>query len=358
MEMKRSTARTILLSAMAMSFALSATMPADAATKAAGTKATSAKPATASGAPKTPQQFAAQYMAAFNSKNKAALEKLRYQPSVKSPMQEMVDEMMMADMGSGTQYTKFELLPVDGKRTAPSMGPDGMFYQPNLKPTNMLKLSAVRKDGSSSTTFPIGVKDGVYYQVAIVKAEGAAPAYSFGWQRFAPVDGGWSFMLPNEPEPGKAALEMELGKNALQDPDAYGVVKNTAAIKTTQHFYRSGAEGKRINDDTNKDKYRAARTTYTAETLKEWFSDPKKTLDETVDLRVRSLPGGKLIRSQEIELSGAPGREFEIKADDGTFSLGRVYWIKDALYELTFETTDAKPNTESANKFLTSLEVK
>lgn len=345
--MRRSTAQAVLLSAtMTMSFALSATLPASAATA-----------ATKSGAPKSPQEFAAQYMAAFNKQDKAALQKLRYQPNIKSPMQEMVDEMMMADMSSGTQLTKFELLPVDAKRTAPSMGPDGMFYQPNLKPTNMLKLSAVRKDGSSSTTFPIGVKDGIYYQVAIVKAEGAAPAYSFGWQRFAPVDGGWSFMLPNEPEPGKAALEMELGKNALQDPDAYGVVKNTASIKTTQRFYRSGTEGKRINDDANKEKFRAARTTYTPETLKEWFSDPKKTLDETVDLRVRSLPG-KLVRSQEIELAGAPGREFEIKGDDGTFSLGRVFWIKDALYELTFESSEAKPNTEAANKFLTSLEVK
>ena len=50
----------------------------------------------------------------------------------------------------------------------------------------------------------------------------------------------WSVMLPNEAEPGRAALEDQYGKEALNDPDIFGVVKNTASIKTTQHWIRSG----------------------------------------------------------------------------------------------------------------------
>ena len=34
-----------------------------------------------------------------------------------------------------------------------------------------------------------------------VPAEISTSAYSFGWQRFTPVDGGWSVLMPNEPEP-------------------------------------------------------------------------------------------------------------------------------------------------------------
>jgi hypothetical protein len=118
----------------------------------------------------------------------------------------------------------------------------------------------------------------------------------------------------------------------------------------------SGAEGKRLNADDNKDTYRAACTTYAPDTLKEWFSDPKKNLDETVDLRVRSLPG-KLIQQKDIDLAGSPGREFEIQGKDGGYCIGRVYWIKDALYELTLESKANKPDVEVANKFLTSLSV-
>lgn len=310
-----------------------------------------------SGGPKTPEEFAAQYMAAFNKKDKASLERLRYPATGKSPMQEMIDEMVAADMNSGTQYTKFEVFPVDGTRSKSAMGLDGMFYRPNLTPAKVLKLSAVTRNGSSSTTFPIGVKDGVYYQVALVKQEADQPDFNFGWQRFDAPQAGWSVMLPNEPEPGKAALEKETGKSVSQNADVYGVVRNTADIKTTQHFFHCGSEGKRVSAQDNKETYRASRTTYEPETLKKWFGDPKKTLEDTVDLRVRSLPG-KLVKQTEIELSGAPGREFEIKGDDGAYSLGRVYWIKDALYELTFETRDAKPDVVSANRFLGSLEVK
>jgi len=308
--------------------------------------------------PKTAQEFGQQYMAAFNKKDRAALDKLRYPGGGKSDMQDMMDQIMEAEMSSGTQYTKFEILPVEAGKVEPQMGPDGVFYKPNLTPTNLLKFTAETKSGSSSTTFPVALKDGVIYQVAIVKAEGVEqPPFRFGWQRFTPPKASWSVMMPNEPEPGKAALEKEAGKNALEDPDVYGVVQNTAAIKTTQHFFQCGAEGKRVHEEDNKDTYRAACTTYSPETLKEWFGDPKKNLDDTVDLRVRSLPG-KLVSVKEVVLSGSPGREFEIKGDDGTHCLGRVYWIKDALFELTVQSKSEKPDTVAANKFLDSLEVK
>jgi len=316
--------------------------------------------ATAAGAanPKNVKEFGEQYMAAFNKKDKATLSKLRYPGGGKSDMQEMMDQIMDAEMGSGTQYNKFEILPVDTKKLEPQLGPDGVFYKPNLTPTNLLKFTAETKNGSSSTTFPVALKDGVVYQVAIVKAEGVQqPPFSFGWQRFTPPKANWSVMLPNEPEPGKAALEKEVGKNALQDPDVYGVVENTARIKTTQHFFQCAGEGKRVHAEDNKDTYRVACTTYAPETLKEWFSDPKKNLDDTVDLRTRSLPG-KLVSVKEIALAGSPGREFEIKGEDGTQCLGRVYWIKDALYELTFQSKSEKPDTVAATKFLDSLEVK
>jgi len=308
--------------------------------------------------PKTAQEFGQQYMAAFNKKDKAALSKLRYPAGGKSDMQEMMDQITEAEMSGGTQYNKFEILPADAKKIEPQMGPDGVFYKPNLTPTNLIKFTAETKDGSSSTTFPVALKNGVVYQVAIVKAEGGQqPLFSFGWQRFTPPKANWSVMMPNEPEPGKAALEKESGKNALEDPDVYGVVKNTAAIKTTQHFFQCGAEGKRVHAEDNKDTFRVACTTYAPETLKEWFSDPKKNLDDTVDLRVRSLPG-KLVSVKEITWAGSPGREFEIKGEDGTSSRGRAYWIKDALYELTIESKNEKPDAVAADKFLDSLEVK
>ncbi len=308
--------------------------------------------------PKSAQEFGVQYMAAFNKKDKAALTKLRYPAGGTSEMQKMMDEISEAEMSSGTQYNKFEILPVDTKKMEPQMGPDGVFYKPNLTPTNLLKFTAETETGKSSTTFPVAKKDGVFYQVAIVKAEGAAqPAFSFGWQRFTPPKSNWSVMLPNEPEPGKAALEKEVGKNALEDPDVYGVVKNTASVKTTQHFFQSGAEGKRVHADDNSATYRVACTTYEPETLKEWFSDPKKTLDDTVNLRKNSLPG-ELVSSKDIELAGSPGREFEIRGQDGAYSVGRVYWIKDALYELTVQNKKDKPDAVTASKFLDSLEVK
>jgi hypothetical protein len=306
--------------------------------------------------PKSVQEFAEQYMAAFNKGDREALKRLRYPSTDKSDMQEIMDEIAEAEMAAGTKYNKFEVLPLDGKKSEPVVGPDGVVYEPNLPPTNVLKFIAKTETGSTSMTFPIGVKDGVYYQVAIVPSKGEQPAFKFGWQRFTPPKADWSVLLPNEPEPGIAALEMQVGRAGLDDPDLYGVVRNTASIKTTQHFFQCGAEGKRIHASDSKEKFRVARTTYAPETLKESFSDPKKTLDETVDLRTRSLPG-KLVNVRDIELGGSPGREFEIRGEDGTYCLGRVYWIKDTLYELTFESKGEKPDMAAANKFLSSLEV-
>lgn len=308
--------------------------------------------------PKTAQEFGEQYVAAFNKKDKATLSKMRYPAGATSEMQKMMDEISDAEMDSGTKYNKFEILPVDGSKMEPQMGPDGVFYKPSLTPKNLLKLTSETETGKSSTTFPIAEKDGVFYQVAIVKAEDSAqPPYVFGWQRFTPPKATWSVMLPNEPEPGKAALEKEMGKSALQDPDAYGVVKNTASIKTTARFFQSGAEGKRANAGDNNETYRVVWTTYEPETLKEYFNDPKKTLDENVNLRKTSLQG-ELVSSKEIALAGSPGREYEIRAEGGGYCLGRSYWVKDALYELTVESKKGKPNAASAQKFLGSLEVK
>ncbi len=307
--------------------------------------------------PKTPEELAKRYMAAFNKKDLAGLKKLRYPVAVKSEMQEMIDTFSEAELSAGTQYSKFEIKPVEPGGDKPSMGPDGNFYKPNLKPTNMIKVMAVTKDGSSSTTFPIGKKNGIYYIVGVEPAPGAQPPYQFGWQRFNAPASNWSVMLPNEPEPGRAALEKESGKDALKDPDAYGVVKNTADIKTFQHFFRSGEEGKRVNAPDNKETYRATCTTYTPETLAKWFSDPKKNLDDAVDYLVRSSDG-KLVSVKEIESAGSPGREFEINEKEGAVVLGRVYWIKDALYELTFTSKKQTPDRAGAARFLESLEVK
>jgi len=308
--------------------------------------------------PKTAQELGEQYVAAFNKKDKTALSKLRYPAGGTSEMQKMMDEISDAEMTSGTKYNKFDILPVDTKKLEPQMGPDGVFYKPSLTPTNLLKLTAETATGKSSTTFPIAEKDGVFYQVAIVKAEDTAqPPYSFGWQRFTPPKASWSVMLPNEPEPGRAALEKEAGKNALEDPDVYGVVRNTAAIKTTQRFFQCGAQGKRVHADDNSETYRVAWTTYEPETLKEWFSDPIKTLDDTVNVRKTSVQG-ELVSSRDIDLAGSPGREFEIRGQDGAYIVGRVYWIKDALYELTVESKKDKPDGTAGHKFLSSLEVK
>lgn len=315
-----------------------------------------ASAAFATGGPKTPDEFAKAYMAAFNSKDKAALDKLRYPLKGKSAMQEMMDEMSAADLTAGTKFTKYEISKAEPGMDKPSMGPDGVFYIPNLPVTNMLKVISESENGKSSTSFPIGVKDGEYYQVAIQQAEGTQPSFQFGWQRFTAPKSNWSVMLPNEPEPGRAALEQQFGKNALDDADIYGIVKNTASIKTFQHWFRCGEEGKRVNDDANKEIYRAARTTYSPETLKEWFSDPAKNLAEAVDICVRR-DDGKLVQQKDVDLAGAPGKEFEIREKDGTLCMGRVYWVKDALYELTFESKKDKPDVDGANKFLGSLQI-
>lgn len=311
--------------------------------------------ALSAGAPMTAEEFASSYMAAFNSKNSEGLKKLRFPSSGKSMMQQMMNEISEAEMKGGTKYGSYEILPVPKEMDKPAMGPDGVFYRPNLKPTNLLKLTAKTENGTTTVTIPIGMKDGVFYEVGLEPSPGETPAYSFGWQRFTPPKCTWSVLLPNEPEPGKASLEKEMGKDALNDPDVYGVVKNTASIKTAQHWFRCGEEGKRVNDDGNKEIYRVACTTYEPETLKEWFSDPKKTLDDAVDYASRQHEGS-VVQKKEIELSGAPGREFEIREKDGAVYLGRVYWIKDRLYELTFESKKGKPDLDGAQKFLNSLQ--
>ena len=304
----------------------------------------------------TPQEFANAYMAAFNKGDRAALSKLRYAIKGTSPMQVMMDDLTNAELGAHTQYTVFSLEPVDPEMAKPHMGPDGNMYELNLKATHTLKLTATTKNGTSSTSFPIGIKDGVYYQVGIEKASGASPAFSFGWQRFTPPQGHWSVMMPNEPEPGKAALQADGGKDALNNPDIYGVVNNTADIKTSQHFFMCGEEGKRLRAPDNQEQYRAAVTTYAPETLQKWFSDAKKNLDDAVDGRVR-MNGGKLVAQKEIEVAGAPGRAFEITDKDGTVCLGRAYWVKDALYELTVESKKPTPDRAKAEQFLSSLKV-
>ena len=310
----------------------------------------------ASDRPKTAEEFAARYMAAFNAKDLDALRKLRYPASGKSSMQEMIDEMTKADLDSSVKYSKFEILPPKPDMDKASMGPDGIFYKANLTPTNLIKLISQTKDGSSSTTLPIGLKDGVYYEVALEVSAGETPPYQFGWQRFSAPKSNWSFMLPNEPEPGRAAIEKDSGKDALSNPDIYGVIENTASIKTSQHWFRCGEEGKRVNDKENQETYRAAGTTYAPETLKEWFPDAKKNLDDEVNSIVRR-DDGKLLQDKEISLAGSPGRELEIRNKDGSLCMSRIYWIKDALYELTFVSKKDKPDLIGANKFLSSLEV-
>ncbi len=305
---------------------------------------------------KTAEQFAQLYMKTFNANDVAALRKLRMPVKGKSNMQEMIDQITEASMKDGNKFSKFELLPLKPNMDKANMGPDGLFYKANLKPTNLLKLTAEGKNGSMSTTIPIGIKDGVYYEVGVEPSPGDTPVYVFGWQRVTLPQSKWSVMMPNEAEPGKAALEKQFGKDATNNPDSYGVVRNTADIKTTQHWAHCGEPGKRANDADNKETYRAARTTYEPETLKKWFNDPKKNIDDAVDLASRQN-GGTIVKVTEIDLKGAPGKTYEIKDQDGALRLGRVYWVKDALYELTFLSNKETPDKEGADKFLTSLEV-
>ncbi|HEY9733607.1 MAG TPA: hypothetical protein V6C89_16930 [Drouetiella sp.] len=305
---------------------------------------------------KTPEQFAELYMKTFNAKDVEGLRKLRMPVKVKSSMQEMIDGITEASMQDGNKFTKFELLPPKPDMDKANMGPDGLFYKANLKPTNLLKLSAESKNGSMSTTIPIGIKDGIYYEVGVEPAPGDAPAFAFGWQRVVLPKSTWSVMMPNEAEPGKAALEKQFGKNAVDNPDSYGVVKNTADIKTTEHWARCGEEGKRVNDPDNKETYRAACTTFEPETLKKWFADPQKNIDDAVQA-ASMQNGGTIVKTTVIDLNGAPGKTYEIKDKDGALRLGRVYWVKDALYELTFLSKKEAPDTKGADKFLTSLEV-
>ncbi|MBS2002608.1 MAG: hypothetical protein U0103_18810 [Candidatus Obscuribacterales bacterium] len=308
------------------------------------------------GSRKTPEQFGALYMKTFNANDVEGLRKLRMPVKVQSSMQELIDGITEASMKDGNKFTKFEILPPKPDMDKANMGPDGLFYKANLKPTNLLKLSAEGKNSSISTTIPIGIKDGIYYEVGVEPAPDATPEYAFGWQRVSLPKSNWSVLMPNEAEPGKAALEKQFGKAAAENPDSYGVVKNTADIKTTQHWARCGEQGKRVNDPDNKESYRAACTTFEPETLKNWFNDPKKNIDDAVDLASRQN-GGTVVKTADIDLKGAPGKSYEIKDKDGALRLGRVYWVKDALYELTFLSSKEAPDTASADKFLTSLEV-
>ena len=125
-------------------------------------------------APKTAKEFAEQYMTAFNHKDKETLKKLRFPLASKSQAQEFIDGMLDAEMEAGAQYQNFEILPVSAKDTEPQKGPDGKMYKPNLKPVNILKMTSETKtkelSTKSSTSFPIGEKDGVFYQVSIEPA--------------------------------------------------------------------------------------------------------------------------------------------------------------------------------------------
>lgn len=304
----------------------------------------------------TPDEFARQYMTAFNNRDREGLKKLRIPLTVKSDMQDMIDSMLDAELSGTTKYNKFEILPAQPDMEKPKIGPDGVFYKPNVTPTNLVKLTAETENGTTSTTMPIGKKGGLYYLVLAEPATGEAPVYHFGWQRFAAPQSNWSVIMPNEPEPGRAALEKQVGKDGMNDPDLYGVVKNTADIKTVKHFFICGEEGKRLHDSNNKETYRAACTTYEPETLKKWFSDSSKNLSDAIDSMSR-MNGGKLVEQKDIELNGAPGKEFEIRTKDGGLCLGRVYWIKNALYELSVDNHTDEPNRASAAKFLTSLDV-
>lgn len=303
--------------------------------------------------PKTAQEFAKRYMELFNKKDAAGLKKLRYPTAANSELQSMIDSMSEAEMKSGTKYSKFEVLPAPADTEKPQMGPDGNFYQPNLKPTHMLKVIAVMPNGTSSTTFPIGQKNGIFYQVAIEPVKGMSLPYVFGWQKFTPPQCTWSVLMPNEPDPGKAALEKEFGKDMFKNPDIYGVVRNTADIKTTEHFFVCAEEGKKLRDPSAKETFRVNCTTYEPETLKKWFNDPKKNLQDTVEYRQRSM-NGKALQQKEIKLGDAPGIEYEFSADK-KLVLGRAYWINDSLIKLEFESSKENPDRKSAEKFLNSL---
>ncbi len=295
-------------------------------------------------------------MAAFNKQDRDTIKKLHYLPKKKSDLQDMIDQLDEAQMSAGVKYNKFEITAADKELNKPKLGPDGVFYKSTLPCTNMLKLIGGDKNSTTSTAFPVGQKDGVYYAICAEPDDSAAPPeYKFGWQRFTPPKANWSVLMPNEPEPGRAALAMQAGTSTVEDPDAYGVVRNTASIKTTQHLFSCGQEGKRENAPDNKQKYHVSCTTYSAETLKDWFSDAKKNLDEAVDKAAR-FAEGKVTAQKEVQLNGSPGREFEIKGGNGSITIGRAYWIKDALYELTVEC-QAPPNRSEIDKFLTSLQV-
>lgn len=306
---------------------------------------------------KTPEGFAQVYFDTFNSHDLAALRKLRLQTSVKSPMQDMLDGMEEAAIKDGKKYNKFEVLPLTGDVHKPQMGLDGMFYKPTMMPTNLVKFSMVEAGGSMSSTIPIGIKDGIYYEITVLPDLEHSVPFAFGWQRASLPKTNWSVMFPNEPEPGKAALEKDMGKAAADNPDSYGVMTNNASIKTEQHWIRCGEEGKRVNDPTNQETYRAACTTYEPETLKKWFADPNKNIDDAIGVSTAFIKGGT-VKKTAISLNGAPGREFEVKESDGTFHLGRTYWVNDRLYELSFVSKKDSPDLNGANKFLNSLEVK
>jgi hypothetical protein len=311
--------------------------------------------------PRSAEELAKAYLAAFNKKDKSALYKLRYPLTVKSELQSILDEMIDAELADGTQFTSYKFLSVDEIVAKPTMGPDGNFYKPNLKPVHMLMLKADTKNGTTTTTVPIGEKDGIYYVVCPVPADGPLPNYKFGWQRFQAPKSDWSVLMPNEPEPGRQALEQQVGKPGLNDPDVYGVVKNTGDIKTTQHMFSCGEPGKRMNAADNQDTYTVSCTTYEPETLKKWFSDSKQNVSDAIDSCVRANDG-KLIAQADLDKDKSSpsglAKEFQIKAADGRLVVGHVYWLKDALFQLTVKSKKEKPDTDNYNKFLTSLEVK
>jgi hypothetical protein len=102
-------------------------------------------------------------MAAMNSKDPQALRKMHYPGSLDSPMKQMLDGLLEAELNSGEKFTKFEILPVPKDLNMQHDGPDGKTYKFNLPVTNMVKISAMDKDNSMSSTVPIGMKEGKYY---------------------------------------------------------------------------------------------------------------------------------------------------------------------------------------------------
>jgi len=143
------------------------------------------------------------------------------------------------------------------------------------------------------------------------------------WKPFSSPDGSFSVLFPNSPTEHKQTIG---GINTL--------------------MYLS------VDDDATE--YAVAFADYPEANIKQLT--PDKIFDAGRDNLI-AAEHGTLIKQSTITLEGYPGRAITVAMPDGLITTGRLYLIKNRVYQLLAETKRIKENAERIESFLDSFKL-